>query len=97
MIFKGMFLSETMSTLIYWNDVCETRGFFPEGSFCGYEHVQIVRGELLIVLLNGFESPFHSVPSCISYLSCGCSLMNALSSHVTPHLYGQFGVTHKLV
>lgn len=27
-IYKGVFLSETMSTLIYWKDVYETRGFF---------------------------------------------------------------------
>lgn len=85
-----------MSALICGKDVCETRGFFSEGSFCGYERVQVVRGEV-VVLLNRFESPFHSEPSHIHYLVCGCSSVNALSSHITPHLYGQAGVIHKLV
>lgn len=58
--------------------------------------MQVVRGEV-VVLLNRFESPFHSEPSRIHYLVCGCRSVNALSSHITPHLYGQVGVIHKLV
>lgn len=85
-----------MSALVYRKDVCETQGFFSEGSFSGYEHVQVVRGEL-VGWLNRFESSFHGIPSCMSYLICVCSLVNALSSHITPHLYGLFGVILKLV
>lgn len=57
---------------------------------------KFVRVILLVVLLKGCAD-FCRIPSCINYLICGCSSLNAPNWHLAQHLNGQLGIIDKLV